>query len=128
MNTVTLIGRLTQDPELRFTDGGTAVCTIRLAVPRRKRDGVEQPPVYIDVVTFGAQAEAITEHCAQGRRVGVTGRLEYQQWEDNEGAKHSKHEVVASQVDFLDKPRGNGSATSAPTPAEVDYAAGEEAF
>ncbi len=71
MNTVQLIGRLTKDPELRLTDGGTAVCTIRLAVPRRKRNGKEPPPNYIDVVTFAAHAEAIAEHMAKGRRVAV---------------------------------------------------------
>ena len=107
MNTVQLIGRLTRDPELRYTPAGTATCTIRLAVPRRKRNGgdTDPGPVYIDVVTFGAQAEAIAEYMAQGRRVGVTGRLEYREWTDNDGGRHSKHEVVSSQVDFLDKPR-----------------------
>lgn len=83
MNTVQLIGRLTKDPELRLTDGGTAVCTIRLAVPRRKRNGKEPPPNYIDVVTFAAHAEAIAEHMP--RVAGwPLGRLDHQEW-DHEG-------------------------------------------
>ena len=105
MNTVQLIGRLTRDPELRFTPTGTKVCTIRLAVPRRKRAGEEQPPVFVDVVTWGNQAEAVADHMVQGRRVAVVGRLEYREWTDDEGGKHSKHEVVANEVDFLDAPK-----------------------
>ncbi len=106
MNTVQLIGRLTRDPELRYTPAGTATCTIRLAVPRRKRNGGDKDPgpVYIDVVTFNAQAEAIAEYMAQGRRVGVTGRLEYREWTDSDGGRRSKHEVIAYQVDFLEAP------------------------
>ena len=121
MNTVQLIGRLTRNPELRYTPTGTATCTIRLAVPRRKRNGEDPAPVYVDVVTFGPQAEAIAEYMAQGRRVAVVGRLEYREWTDNEGGRHSKHEVVAHQVDFLDKPRAGGDAAP-------DYEPDEEPF
>ncbi|MFN2503368.1 MAG: single-stranded DNA-binding protein, partial [Acidimicrobiales bacterium] len=73
MNTIQLIGRLTQDPELRYTNTGLATTKLRLAVPRRKRNGEEQPPVYVDVVTFDKQAEAVAEHLEKGRRVAVTG-------------------------------------------------------
>ncbi len=78
--------------------------------------------MFVDVVSFGAQAEAIAEHVAKGRQVAVTGRLSYQQWEADDGSKRSKHEVVANQVDFLSRPAGNGSE---PAPA---YAAGEEPY
>ncbi len=122
MNTIQLIGRLTQDPELRSTEGGMAKTTLRLAIPRRKKDGAEQPPVYVDVVTFAKQAEAVAKHLAKGRRVAVTGRLEYREWKAQDGSPHSKHEVIADQIEFLDaapKPETNG----APEPA---YAGGEE--
>ncbi len=122
MNTIQLIGRLTQDPELRFTNGGMATTKLRLAVPRRKKDGEEQAPVYVDVVTFGKQAEAVAEHLAKGRRVGITGRLEYREWKDQQDSPHSKHEVIADQVEFLDPPK---PANGAPEPA---YAAGEEPY
>ncbi len=124
MNTIQLIGRLTQDPELRPTQGGMARTTLRLAVPRRKKDGEEQAPVYVDVVTFAKQAEAVASFLEKGRRVAVTGRLEYREWKDKDGAPHSKHEVIADQVEFLQaapKPETNG----APEPA---YAGGEEEF
>ena len=122
MNTVSLIGRLTADPELRHTAGGTPVCTIRLAVNRPRKDGQDQGAVFIDVASFNRQAEAVAEHLAKGRQVAVTGRLEYRQWEGQDGSPRSKHEVVANQVDFLAKPATNGSSEP---PA---YAADEEPF
>lgn len=125
MNKVNLIGRLTKDPELRHTQGGTATTTIRLAVPRRKRNGEEQPPVYVDVVSFDKQAEAVCSYLAKGRRVAVTGRLEYREWESQQdGSFHSKHEVVADEIEFLD-PKDKAPANGTPEPA---YAAGEEPF
>ena len=81
MNTINLIGRTTADPELRYTPGGTPVCAVRLAVNVPPRDGKEQPAVFIDVITFGAQAEALAAHVRKGRQLGVTGRLNYRQWE-----------------------------------------------
>jgi single-strand DNA-binding protein len=102
MNSVQLIGRLTRDPEaLRFTTGGTATTTVRLAVSRPKKDGAEQPAVFVDVVTYGTLAETVAEHLTLGREVGVTGRLDYREWEADDGSKRSKHEVVAAQIDFL---------------------------
>ena len=124
MNTIQLIGRLTQDPELRYTNTGMATTKLRLAVPRRKRNGEEQPPVYVDVVSFDKQAEAVAEHLTKGRRVAVTGRLEYREWQGQDGSPHSKHEVVADQVEFMDAPPKQ-AANGAPEPA---YAAGEEPF
>ena len=121
MNTVQLIGNLTRDPELRFTNGGSAVCTIPLAINRRKRNGEDQEPVYVDVVTWGAQAENVAEHLSKGRRVAIVGRLEFRRWTDAEGAGHSRHEVVASEVQYLDPPR-RGAA-----PAEPAYAGDESA-
>ncbi len=123
MNTFQTIGRLTADPELRHTGTGVATTTLRLAIPRRKRNGEDQGAVYIDVVTFNAQAEAVAQHLAKGRRVAVTGRLEYREWKGQDGSPHSKHEIIADQVEFMEPPKTNGSG-----PAEPDYTAGEEPF
>ncbi len=95
MNTVNLIGRLTADPELRHTAGGTPVCTVRLAVNRPRKDGQDQGAVFVDVVSYSRQAEAVAEHLGKGRQVAVTGRLEYRQWEGQDGSPRSKHEVTA---------------------------------
>ncbi len=119
MNSIQLIGRLTTKPDLRLTKGGTATCTVRLAVPRRRRKGeAEAAPVYVNVVTYGAQAEAVAQYLDKGRRVSVAGRLEHREWTTDDG-RHSIHEVVASQVEFLDAaPRTPQTprVTSPPTP------------
>ena len=108
MNTITLIGRLTRDPELEQTPAGTAVCRMRLAVPRRPKEGKDQGAVFVNVVAYGGQASASAEHLTKGRQVGVTGRLEYREWTGPDEARHSMHEVVADQVDFLAHPSGGG--------------------
>ena len=98
MNSIQLIGRLTREVESRQTSGGKSVAEIRLAVPRRDRDA---DPVYVDVVAYEGLADICAEHLAKGRQVAVSGRLEYREWKADDGAKRSKHEVVAGDVDFL---------------------------
>jgi single-strand DNA-binding protein len=88
INSVTLVGRLTAEPTLRELPDGKPVCELRLAV-----NDVREQPMFIDVCTFGAGAEACAEYLAKGRQVGVVGRLSYREWE-KDGAKRSKHEVV----------------------------------
>ena len=109
MNSINLVGRLTRDPELRSTPSGTSVAGMRLAIPRRPKNGEPQDPVYVDVTAFGTLADNCGEYLAKGRRVAVAGRLEYSEWSDTEGGKHSKHEVIGDQIDFLDAPQ-NGNA------------------
>jgi single-strand DNA-binding protein len=124
MNSVNLIGRLTKDPELRYTPNGNAVCTLRLAVSRRKRNGDDQGAVFVDVVSFGPRAEAVAEHMTKGRQVAVSGRLEYQEWKAQDGSPRSRHEVIGEQVQFL----GARSTGSDSTDSESDVAPDEEAF
>jgi len=122
MNTINLIGRTTADPELRSAVGGTKVCTFRLAVNVPPRDGKDQPAMFVDVVSFGTQAEAIATHVAKGRQVGVSGRLSYRQWEAEDGSPRSKHEVIANQVLFLARPANGNGADAAPAYAdEADF-------
>lgn len=104
MNTIQLIGRLTRDPELRHTNGGTPTTSLRLAVPRRRREGEDRGAVFVDVVTFAKQAEAAAEHLGKGRQVAVSGRLEYREWTAQDGSHRSRHEVVADEVLFLARP------------------------
>lgn len=126
MNAVHLIGRLTQDPELRFTEGGTATTTIRLAVARAERNGEEQSPVYIDVVIDGQQAQAMAEHARKGRQIAVSGRLDHRECVDAEGGRLSKHEVVAALVELIgaatrtDRNPGFLSASTPETGDEAD--------
>jgi single stranded DNA-binding protein len=87
VNVVTLVGQLTADPELRSLPDGKSVCDLRLAV----NDQRDQPPLYVDVATFGGGAEACAAYLAKGRQIAVTGRLVYREWEGKDGSKRSKH-------------------------------------
>jgi single-strand DNA-binding protein len=104
MNTTSFIGRLTNHPEVRTTASGP-VTDMRVAV-----DGPNDRTVYVTVTVFGAQVDAITEHVAKGRQVGVTGRLAYDQWESGSGDPRSRLYVIATTVDFLARPHGESLA------------------
>jgi single-strand DNA-binding protein len=110
LNRVTLVGRLTRDPELRHTQGGDPVCSIRLAVSSRARDesgGWGDRSNYFDVTVFGRQAETASTYLAKGRRIGVDGRLSWREWQAQDGSKRQSVEVIANDVFFLDS-RGEG--------------------
>jgi single-strand DNA-binding protein len=109
INRVTLVGRLTRDPELRHLPSGQPVLGLGLAVNGRQRDDAgnwTDKPNFFDVKVFGNQAESLSQHLAKGRRVGIDGRLDWSSWE-TDGQKRSKVEVIAFQVQFLDS-RGDG--------------------
>jgi single-strand DNA-binding protein len=110
INRVTLVGRLTRDPELRALPSGTSVLNMGLAVNGRQKDQSGNwidKPNFFDVKVFGGQAEMLANHLAKGRRVGVDGRLDWSSWEAQDGSKRSKVEIVAQSVQFLDS-RGDG--------------------
>lgn len=104
-NSVTIIGNLTRDPELRVTPKGTAICTFSLAVNRKwKNDaGQEQEEVsFIDCEAWEKAAETINKYVTKGRPLFVTGRLKQDQWEDkNTKEKRSKLKVVVGEFQFL---------------------------
>jgi single-strand DNA-binding protein len=105
INRVTLVGRLTRDPELRALPSGTSVLNLGLAVNGRQKDQSGNwidKPNFFDVKVFGAQADMLANHLAKGRRIGVDGRLDWSSWEAQDGGKRSKVEVVAQSVQFLD--------------------------
>ena len=111
LNRVTIIGRLTRDPELRSTPSGTSVCALRIACnsSRKDADGVyAERPNYFDVSVFGAPAENVAQYMRKGSRVAVDGRLEWREW-DSSGEKRQAVSIVADWVQFLDSPeRGEG--------------------
>ncbi|HLB21838.1 MAG TPA: single-stranded DNA-binding protein [Solirubrobacteraceae bacterium] len=90
INSVTLVGQLTADPELCSMPDGRSVCDLRLAV----NDQRDKPALFVDVATFGPGADACAEHLSKGRQVGVIGRLIYSEWEAEDGSKRSKHSVI----------------------------------
>lgn len=98
MNTVSLIGRLGGDPQLRYTQNGTAVANASLAVPRR---GNREETDWFDLTFWGKTAELAANHLTKGRQVGVTGRLLQERWETQEGEKRSRVVVVVDELTFV---------------------------
>ena len=107
-----LIGRLTEDPEIRYTAKGLAVGKIRLAVNFRGRDKKEETS-FFDVVAFGQLAEQCGEYLSKGRAVLVEGRMHQQRWETEEGRRGSRLEIIAATVEFLDAPPEGGKGSGA---------------
>jgi len=99
---VTIIGNMTRDPELRYTPGGTAVANFGVVFNKRRKNDAgrweDGDPQFFDVTCWNTLAENVDESLDKGTRVVVTGRLEYQQWESDDGAKRSKVIVVADEV------------------------------
>jgi single-strand DNA-binding protein len=139
INRVVLVGNLTRDPELRHTPGGTPVCSLRIAVNSRRKDESGQwvdKPNYFSISVFGNQAESCTQYLSKGRPVAIDGRLEWREWQAQDGAKRESVEVVADSVQFLGSrsdgaggdggganqfvPAGAGSESSADFPAAAD--------
>ena len=100
MNTVILIGRLTRDPELRYTNSGHAVANFTLAVDRPFSK--EKETDFIPIIVWQKQAENCANYLFKGSQVAVEGRLQVRGYEDKQGNKRSATEVVASSVQFLD--------------------------
>jgi single-strand DNA-binding protein len=110
INRVVLVGNLTRDPELRHTPGGTAVCSLRIAVNSRRRDDSGQwvdKPNYFDVSVFGNQAESSAQYLSKGRPVAIDGRLDWREWDTQDGTKRQAVQIIAESVQFLGG-RGDG--------------------
>ena len=105
INRVVLVGNLTRDPELRQTPSGTSVCKLRLAVNTRHKDNATgqwgDKPNYFDVTVWGNQGESCAQFLAKGRAVGVDGRLDWREWEAQDGTKRQAVEIIAETVQFL---------------------------
>lgn len=114
LNKVFLMGNLTRDPELRYSQQGTAIATLGLAVSRVTGSGPERKEevLFINAVTFKQLAERCSQHLHKGRPVMVEGRLQSRSWTDKDGNKRVTVEVVAENVQFLGA-AGQGRAAPA---------------
>lgn len=115
-NRVILIGNLTRSPELRYTPSGTPVGSFGLAVNRRFKQGDElkEEVCYVDIVTFGKQAENAAKYLSKGSKATIEGRLQQRRWETEAGEKRSKHEVVAENILYLDGTKSHGEEQEDP--------------
>ncbi|MFW6148976.1 MAG: single-stranded DNA-binding protein [Atribacterota bacterium] len=105
LNSFVGIGRLTRDPELRYTPSGTAVCKFGLAINRsfRNQEGNNiEDTLFINVSAWGRQAEHCSQFLKKGRRVAINGELRSNSWQDREGNKRVTYEINARSVQFLD--------------------------
>lgn len=102
LNQVVLVGRIVKNPELRVTDNGKKVTTVTLAVPRSYKNSTgEYDTDFLDCTLWTNVAENTVEYCQSGDMVGVKGRLQTRVFEDEEGNKSKKTEIVAEKVTFL---------------------------
>ncbi len=112
-NKVILMGNLTRDPEVRFTQSNMAICKIGLAVNRRWKDTAsgewKEEPTFIDVTIFGKRGEAFAKYHTKGKPAFIEGSLRLDNWEDKDGNKRSKLYVVADEWQFVGGGREGGA-------------------
>lgn len=97
MNSVTLMGRMTKDPELRYTQQkNTAVCTFTIAVDKEMAEGAD----FINCQAWGKTAEFVSKYFAKGKLIALKGRISTRSWDDKDGKKHFATEVIADRVYF----------------------------
>lgn len=107
MNHVTLIGRLTKDPEVRYTQSGTPVGTFTLAVDRRVAKDKPKEADFIPCVVWGKTAEVVGNWCKKGKQVGVEGRIQVRSYDAKDGTKRYVTEVVVNELELLGKSEGS---------------------
>lgn len=128
INRIVLVGRLTADPELKYTPSGKAVASFRIAVDRRPNSQGEKETDFIPVVVWEKSAEFASNYLSKGRLVAVDGRLQIRSWVAQDGTRRQTAEVVADNLRGLDRAKertegagsaaGDDSGFSAPAPAE----------
>jgi single-strand DNA-binding protein len=137
LNKIVLICRHTRDPELRSLPSGMSVCSCRVAFSTRRKDPATgewgEKSNYIDVTIWGRQGEIVAKYMAKGRQMGVDGRLEWREYQDQQGNTRQAYEIVADNVQFLDGPddgqrqQQQSFQPRSDVPADVPVAAGAPA-
>lgn len=122
MNKVILIGRLTKDPQTRSTQSGIQVTTFTLAVDRRhvKKDSGQPTADFIPIVTWRKLAEICANNLMKGRRVGIYGQMQVRTYDAKDGSKRYITEVLADEVEFLDKKAGGSQQAAQDGMQDVD--------
>lgn len=122
MNQVNLIGRLTKDPEIRYTQNNKPVASYTLAVKRSFAKDGEQDTDFINIISWNKSADFVQKYFKKGMQVGVTGRIQTRNWEDDNGQKHYATEVVTEKVEFAD------SKKDEPTDVTAEVYAGDDSL
>ena len=125
INRVVLTGNLTRDPELRALESGTSVCSLRIASNSRRKENGEwvDKPNYFSVTVWGAQGENCARFLSKGRPVCIDGRLDWREWQGQDGSKRESVEIVAESVQFLG---GRDETDNGSTPEPAAMGAGHD--
>jgi single-strand DNA-binding protein len=126
INRVVMTGNLTADPELRSLPSGMSVCSLRIACNTRRKDAASgewvDKPNYFNVTVWGAQGENAARYLAKGRPVAIDGRLEWREWETQDGTKRQAVDIIGDSVQFLgSRGAGNEGDGGEPSGAEQDF-------
>ena len=127
INRVVMTGNLTRDPELRSLPSGMAVCSLRIASNTRRKDGASGEWIdkanYFSVTVWGAQGENCARFLSKGRPIALDGRLEWREWQGQDGAKRESIEIIADSVQFLggrEEGQGGGGTFTPQSDVPVD--------
>jgi single-strand DNA-binding protein len=116
INRIVMTGNLTADPELRSLPSGMSVCSLRIACNTRRKNGStgewEDKPNYFNVTVWGAQGENAARYLSKGRPVAIDGRLEWREWEAQDGTKRQATDIIADSVQFLGSRDDTGGGIS----------------
>ena len=125
MNKIILIGRLTKDPELRYTQSGTAVASFTLAVDRRfSNQSGEREADFVNCVAWQKSAEFVAQYFHKGKQMALEGRLQVRSYDGNDGQKRWVTEVVAEQIEFVGSKHDNNSNQGGGGTGNTNSAAG----
>ena len=128
INRIVLTGNLTQDPELRSTQDGTAVCNLRVASNTRRKDAASgewvDKPNYFDVAVWGAQGENVARYLTRGRPIAIDGRLDWREYDAQDASKRQAVQIIADTVQFLSTERmadGQGTHAARSTDDDIPF-------
>lgn len=128
MNKVVLLGRLTKDCDVRYTQTGKVVCQFTMAVDRPFNKDGQKEADFVPVVLWGKQAEVAGNSLQKGHRVLVEGRLQIRSYDDNNGNKRYVTEVIGNSFEFIERKGDNGSSATATEPNFGDAFGGPVPF
>ena len=123
MNNVSLVGRLTRDPEIKATNSGSSYARFSIAVDRRGKDAGTD---FINIVAFGKTSEFIERYFRKGQRIGINGRIQTGSYEGKDGKKVYTFDVIAENVEFVECKSASASATPANADGFVNIPDGVE--
>lgn len=127
MNKVILMGRLTKDPETRYTQtNNIQVTSFTLAVNRRFTKDGEQQADFINIVAWNKTAEFVSKYFRKGQQVGIIGRIQTRTWDDDQGQKHYVTEVIAEEVYFADSKKEGQANTTIDTTNDFEISSSDD--